>query len=249
MRHSKRAGLTVAGYYSISLNGKSICYTVKRSPVARNIRFEIKPGNGLTVILPKTYPLMQVPGLVAEKRKWILDRFEKYPEYGTQRPQRELTDGDVIPFLGRELTLHINSGNTVIDGIELEQNVLIVPFSPAMHTLVIKWYRTQAERYINERLPELSRQCGTSYNRVTIRGQKTRWGSCSRKGNLSFNWKLMIAPPEVIDYVIIHELLHRIEMNHSKRFRKLLEYRCPAWREYEKWLRKTSIMLAEEFPF
>jgi predicted metal-dependent hydrolase len=79
---------------------------------------------------------------------------------------------------------------------------------------------------------------GISYQRIAIRGQKTRWGSCSRKKNLSFNWKLIMAPGSVVEYVIIHELLHLKEMNHSKRFWELVARYCPGWRENKKWLKQ-----------
>jgi len=99
------------------------------------------------------------------------------------------------------------------------------------------WYRQQAEKLIKKRADELCPQLGVTYNRLTIRGAKTRWGSCSRKGNLNFNWKLMMVPEPVIDYVIIHELAHLKEMNHSRNFWKLVAEHCPKWRSHKKWLR------------
>lgn len=78
---------------------------------------------------------------------------------------------------------------------------------------------------------------GVSYNRIAIRDQKTRWGSCSGKGNLNFNWKLILMPPEILDYVVVHELAHRIEMNHSARFWAQVETILPDYRERRKWLK------------
>ena len=101
-----------------------------------------------------------------------------------------------------------------------------------------RWYRTEAARLINERTDKLSSDMGISYKRIVIRGQKTRWGSCSRKKNLSFNWKLIMAPQPVLDYVIIHELIHLKEMNHSKKFWELVAQYCPGWREHKKWLKQ-----------
>jgi len=82
-----------------------------------------------------------------------------------------------------------------------------------------------------------------TYGRITIRNQKTRWGSCSSKGNLNFNCLLMLAPPEVLDYVVVHELCHRMEMNHSKRFWSLVETVLPDYREQEKWLKGEGAVL------
>lgn len=84
---------------------------------------------------------------------------------------------------------------------------------------------------------------GVTYGRITIRDQKTRWGSCSSKGNLNFTWKLILAPPGVLDYVVVHELCHRIEMNHSPAFWCQVERIMPEYRQYRSWLKENSWML------
>jgi predicted metal-dependent hydrolase len=250
MRRRGTGKLTVAGCYSISLNGRTVRYVLKRSRRARNVRFEIKRQEGLVVVVPWPYPLERVPCLIESKRKWILDRTVKYEEYLALRPRREKTDGDTVPFLGDELRLKVIRDST--NSIAREGNILVIKAGAAVdpvNEVLRKWYREQAEKYLCERADVLSRFHTIPYNRVTVRGQRTRWGSCSRRGNLSLNWKLMILPPEVVDYVVIHELLHTVEMNHSKKFWKLVEERCPVWREHEKRLKETGIALAEELPF
>lgn len=94
----------------------------------------------------------------------------------------------------------------------------------------------QARQVIPERVAYFARQMGVTYGRITIRNQKTRWGSCSSKGNLNFNCRLMKAPPAVLDYVVVHELCHRLEMNHSPRFWAKVEQVMPEYREHRKWL-------------
>jgi predicted metal-dependent hydrolase len=101
-----------------------------------------------------------------------------------------------------------------------------------------KWYRAEAARQLPPRVHELARRDGLTFRRIFIKGQKTRWGSCSSLGNLNFNWRLMMCPPEVIDYIIIHELCHLREMNHSPRFWKLVEERCPDYKERKAWLKQ-----------
>ena len=83
-----------------------------------------------------------------------------------------------------------------------------------------------------------ARIMGVSYGRIAIREQKTRWGSCSSKGNLNFNWRLILAPEEVLDYVVVHELAHRREMNHSKAFYAIVESVLPDYRQARRWLRE-----------
>ena len=98
-----------------------------------------------------------------------------------------------------------------------------------------------------ERVEYYARQMGVSYGRITIREQKTRWGSCSGKGNLNFNWKLVLVPEELLDYVVVHELAHRREMNHSPRFWKIVEEQLPDYQERRRRLRdyETEIQVEE----
>ena len=101
--------------------------------------------------------------------------------------------------------------------------------------------RELAERELPPRTRELARVHGISIRSVTVRGQKTRWGSCSARGAISLNWRLIQAPPFVLDYLIIHELMHRQQMNHSPRYWKLVAAAFPRYREAEAWLKKTRI--------
>ena len=91
---------------------------------------------------------------------------------------------------------------------------------------------------IRERLDRCAPRIGVEFGRVAVRDQRSRWGSCSAKGNLNFNWKLIMAPPEVLDYVVIHELCHRIEFNHSPRFWQLVRDQMPEYEDWKKWLKR-----------
>lgn len=101
--------------------------------------------------------------------------------------------------------------------------------------------------YIPKRVDYFARQIGVTYGRITIRNQKTRWGSCSSKGNLNFNCLLMLTPPEVIDYVVVHELCHRKEMNHSKAFWHEVEKVIPNYRDHVRWLKKEGAVFHQSF--
>lgn len=101
-------------------------------------------------------------------------------------------------------------------------------------------YRQAAKEYITKRADYFADQLGVSYCTITIRDQKTRWGSCSSKGNLSFNWRLILAPPKVLDYVVVHELCHRREMNHSPRFWALVQSMMPDYKQHRKWLKENG---------
>lgn len=113
----------------------------------------------------------------------------------------------------------------------------------------LKVLKMQAEEVFPARAAFYAGKMGISYGRITIRRQKTRWGSCSQSGNLNFNCLLMLAPPGVVDYVVVHELCHRIEMNHSPRFWKLVGEVYPDYDRWKRWLKENGgrlMRMAEE---
>ena len=112
----------------------------------------------------------------------------------------------------------------------------IQPLSEAEQRL----YRDKARDIFEQKVSYYARMMGVSYGRIAIRDQKTRWGSCSGEGNLNFNWRLIFAPAGVLDYVVVHELAHRKEINHSPRFWKVVEDTMPEYRKYQKWLKENG---------
>lgn len=106
----------------------------------------------------------------------------------------------------------------------------------------------KAAEVLPEKVSRFAQQLGVSYGRITIRSQRTRWGSCSAKGNLNFNCLLMLCPEEVQDYVVIHELCHRKEMNHSTAFWAEVERHCPDYRVHRKWLKDNGTSLIARLP-
>jgi predicted metal-dependent hydrolase len=112
------------------------------------------------------------------------------------------------------------------------------PGRPPLRDALERWYRRAAHAEIAPRLDAATARAGTAYSRLTIRGQRTRWASCSDGGAMSFNWRLLLAPAPVLDYVVEHEVAHLEVMGHSRRFWALVERRCPDYREHERWLRR-----------
>ncbi len=128
-----------------------------------------------------------------------------------------------------------------LEKMRLKQEKLnaVEPLDPAqLHELA-----EQAKITIPEKVAYYANLLGVSYARITIRNQKTRWGSCSSKGNLNFNCLLMLTPNRIVDYIVVHELCHRLEMNHSKRFWKTVESIIPDYKECEKWLKENGNLI------
>ena len=241
--------LTLAGERKTTLDGQTISYIVKRSANAKHIRLEVRSETGLTVVIPNSYNARYIPDLLEAKREWILSKLAKYGQFRSHKIENELKSGDTLPYLGRDLEVVKRQNHGSGDSVRLERNKLIVVLraeNGRLDLVLEQWYRMQAAELIREKAEKAGARLGLTYSRIFIRGQKTRWGSCSHKGNLSFNWKLIMAPEPVIDYVIIHELAHLKEMNHTKRFWGLVAEHCPRWREHKKWLKDHETELADK---
>jgi predicted metal-dependent hydrolase len=139
-----------------------------------------------------------------------------------------------VPYLGETLRLEPEPGRT---RVHRRGDELLVPTGDPRPALE-RWYRRRAKAEIGPRLDAATTRAGTSYTGLTIRSQRTRWASCSSNGAMSFNWRLLLAPPEILDYVVEHEVCHLEVMDHSPRFWRLLASRSPDWRAHSAWLRR-----------
>jgi len=233
------------GQGSITLAGKNVAYTIKRSSKARRSRLEIRPETGLTVIIPRRCPVSFVNELLQQKSRWVLRTLARQQAAPLPCPRSELKSGDTVAYLGKDLQVWCCSSQGRNALVKMDGDKLLVntgPFRKDVWQLVADWYRRQAKIIFPKRTREINSNIKVSYNKITVRGQKTRWGSCSRKGNISLNWKLMMVPEPVLNYVIIHELTHLKEMNHSVRFWKHVAEQCPNWRECRKYLNDHPIL-------
>src|SRR4051794_25631482 len=218
-------------------------YPIRRSDRARRARINVS-ADGVEVVVPRRMALRQVVPFVEEKRPWIertLRRIREAEEAAAVR----LVDGGSVPYLGRLLTLRIRvDPRRVRSFVSIKGEVLNVavgsPDAEAVRAALESWYRRRARIEVAPRLDAACARAGTRYTRLSIRGQRTRWASCSSEGAMSFNWRLLLAPPEILDYVVEHEVAHLEVLDHSARFWRLLGSRVPAYREHERWLRRNG---------
>jgi predicted metal-dependent hydrolase len=138
-----------------------------------------------------------------------------------------------VPYLGTDLALRPEPGRI---RVHLRGGVLLVPESDTRAALE-RWYRRRARAEIAPRLERAAAALGRSYSKLTIRDQRTRWGSCSTTGAMSFNWRLLLAPEAVLEYVVRHEAAHLVVMDHSPRFWALMERSMPGYAQPRRWLR------------
>jgi predicted metal-dependent hydrolase len=204
-------------------------YTLRRSPRARRVRVSVESDGAVRVTLPRRAPARAADEAVRELAPWIERRRRALARAASEVARAPGT----VPYLGRELRLVPQPGR---ERVHRRGDALLVPEEPG-HALE-RWYRRAARAEIGPRLDAAVARAGTAYARLTIRGQRTRWASCSTGGAMSFNWRLLLAPEAVLDYVIEHEVCHLEVMDHSPRFWRLLESRVPNWREHAGWLRR-----------
>src|SRR5215212_8118215 len=215
-------------------------YRIRRSNRALHARIEVD-ADGVEVVVPRRFPLRNVEPFVREKRPWIERTLRRMRESEAEFPPARLCDGGEVPYVGERLALTVrversrSRAHASRRGAGL--TVKLGPENSLSHALEA-WYRRQARIEVAPRLDAAVARAGRGYERLQIRGQRTRWASCSTSGAMSFNWRLLLAPPEILDYVVEHEVAHLDVQDHSRRFWSLLASRCPAWREHEAWLRR-----------
>jgi predicted metal-dependent hydrolase len=210
-------------------------YTIRRSDRARRVRVSVDPHRGVEVVLPRRAGQREAQAAIAELRPWIERRLA---EADAARRRLHHPPG-VVPFLDARLVLRPEAGRT---RVHRAGDVLLVPAEQTA-AAVERWYRREAHREIEPRLEAATRTLGRPHTTLSIRSQRTRWGSCSATGAMSFNWRLMLAPEPVLDYVVWHEACHLVVMDHSRRFWALVERHVPGYRGPRRWLRENGAAL------
>ncbi|MBF0212460.1 MAG: M48 family metallopeptidase [Magnetococcales bacterium] len=193
---------------------QTIRYALLRHPARKRLTLRVTAEGEIEARAPVGMSLEAVERFVRAQAEWLEKTRRQMLE---DRPT--LGDGTVLTLLDEPLTLRIvaeGSGRIRRAGSELRVPTPLTP--EGLRDGLERWYRQQARRYLTTRLRHWSDRLGVSVLRLTIRGQSSRWGSCSRHGAISLNWQLMLLPPSLVDYVMVHELCHRREMNHSPAF-------------------------------
>jgi predicted metal-dependent hydrolase len=216
---------------------EEVVYQVRRSDRARRVRVTVDAVRGIEVVLPRRAPEREAAAAIRELRPWIERRVAELAGARAAVAAR----GDTAPYLGRTLALVCDFPSRT--RVVRRGDTLLVPEGSGRVPALERWYRRAARAEVEPRLQRACAAAGTSYSRLTIRGQRTRWASCSRSGAMSFNWRLLLAPEPVLDYVIWHEVCHLEVMDHSTRFWRLVASRSPGYREQVRWLRVNGATL------
>lgn len=217
---------------TVDVGGAAINVSVRRNPRARRLYLRIDPVRAdVVLVLPRGVGLQEGLRFAHERRLWLAGRLAAMPAHAP------FIDGATIPFLGEMLTIRHDPaarGGIARSGVELR-----VPGQPAhLARRVRDWLKAQARTELSARSQRCAERIGRHVVRVRIGDPKSRWGSCSSRGGLAYSWRLVLAPPGVMDYVVAHEVAHLVEHNHGRRFWALVDTltrEAPAARA---WLRR-----------
>jgi predicted metal-dependent hydrolase len=213
----------------------AVPYSIRRSDRARRVRVTVDAERGVEVVLPRRTADREAAEAVRELSPWIERRVAEL----TAARAAVAARGGTVPYLGAELTLVPEPGRR---RVHRRGGALLVPAGDARPALE-RWYRRAAHAEIAPRLDRAAADLGAAYPRLSIRSQKTRWASCAADGAMSFNWRLLLAPEPVLDYVVWHEACHLRHLDHSPRFWALLERHRPDYRAPKAWLRRNGATL------
>lgn len=218
-------------------DGTVLEIAIRISARARHMRL-VSSIRGIEAVVPQRYSDDRLQQFVQSKKDWI----SKTSQYYAKIKERTGHEEGALYYLGEKYRYHITKDR--LPSAVVSESLKIATFHVtdlrAYKRHIQAWYREQTARIIADRLPALCAKMGLRYNRVTVKQQKSRWASCSKKQNLNFNLLLSAAPVEVIDYVIVHELAHILEMNHSKKFWGIVASIDPDFKKHKTWLEDHS---------
>lgn len=212
-----------------------VCLTLRRSPRARRISLRISGLDGrVTLTVPRGVTESAALDFARSRGDWLRTQLAGRPVSEPVRP------GSDIPLEGQFVRIASGAGR----GLRVEGGHLLVPGAPEMAAVRIEaWLRAQARDRLAAAADRHAATLGRRYTRLTLRDTRSRWGSCAISGALSFSWRLIMAPPEVLDYVAAHEVAHLAEMNHSPAFWNVVGGLLPGYAAPRAWLRREGAAL------
>ncbi|MDB2261828.1 SprT family zinc-dependent metalloprotease [Halorubrum ezzemoulense] len=225
----------------VTLQRENVAYEVRQSDVASEPRIDVDL-HGVRVVLPED-STTDPEELLKENAVWVLEKKRKYDAYCEQIPDREFEPGERFPYLGEQYEIVVEqrpSSQVVENEFRLaKHHVEQTSIKRALETL----YRRKARQLFENRANHFVEEMGVEYDKIEVRNQRTKWGSCSTTGTLGLNWRLMMAPSDIVDYVVVHELAHLREQNHTNEFWSLVAEHDPEYTENAEWLEENSTSL------
>jgi len=224
--------------HSLVVGDKTVPLHFVMNPRARRYILRVQPDGTARVTVPRRGSLRAAREFAERNASWVSGQLQRL----AARPVRETAwrIGSEILFRGENVTISAGESGAIIFA---DQAVRTARATDDLRPTLERHLRALAAFELPPRVFQFAEQHGLTIQRVTVRDQRSRWGSCSRRGTISLNWRLIQTPPFVSDYIILHELMHLRQMNHSRQFWREVESVCPVFREAERWLKAHTALL------
>jgi len=226
-------------YETITINETLIPFEIHRKS-RRSITLRITSKGVLRISAPKEVGFKEIHRILRKREQWILSNLEQMRKHQAESAERIMFHGQNFRIMvtekkrPRRVMFFPDKGEIIISTYNTD--------APP-ESILIKKIRREAAKYLHQRVRELSRKSGIPYEKVSVRDQKTRWGSSSGKGTISLNWRSVMMPGDISDYLILHELAHQMHHNHSDNYWEFLKKLCPEYKKYDRCLRDHSHLL------
>lgn len=225
--------------HSTQLGSTLVHWQLVRSAARRSIELSIpKRGAGLLIRAPAHAPLAHIEAVLRDKSRWVLEKLHESQLFTDRTPRIHWAHGARLPWLGQTLHLHLHPGaprqgellrlNDTHSVLHLGADPLAAPAQ--VRALLLAWWLRQARAHFVQRLNAFAPALQVRWTRLRLSDARTRWGSAKSDGSIMLRWRLLHFSPEIVDYVVIHELCHLRHMDHSPRFWALVETLCPNWK-------------------
>ena len=228
------------------MDGFEFAIEVVRTNRKRSISIHMH-GKGIRIRVPKFLSDSRIRSILKERSPWIIKKLKEKSGQPPKKP-KQYVNGELFPYLGKNYFLKIIDGKKKV--IALEKEFFLVttgktkkPVEEVIKSQLTAWYRDQAEKHLKECTAKWAKVIGVEPTTVKIKNYKARWGSCSIKGDITYNWQIIFAPEHIIDYVVVHELCHIIEHNHSPRYWEKVASFMPKWKVSRDWLKRNDIII------
>jgi len=224
-------------------------YTIKQHVRTKQVKLKISPKKGLELIVPTRFNLKHVPKILVENKKWIETQFLKLAQHELKNNETTLPEKIFLRAIHQTWHIHYIQSDIMLRIMPRpHQHITVVgniQNKELCKKLLIHWLKDLAKIHLTHQLKKVSEQTQLPCNKITIRDQQTRWGSCTKEKNISLNYKLLFLPEHLASHIFIHELCHTIHLNHSDRFWKLVEKFDSNWQEHRAAIRKINEWIPE----
>ncbi len=212
----------------------------------RTVSISVERDRKVVVRAPKSFSKKQLSEIVEEKKLWLYDKINYTPKYPVVST-KEFVSGESILFLGKNYKLEVAKENIRSLRFDNKKFYLSKSNRARANNIFKNWYKRKAKELLIPKIEYYSTTLGVDYNNIMIREMKYRWASCTNKDNIVFNWRIIKAPMFVIEYLIVHELAHLLESNHTDSFWNLVKIQIPNYLKAKEWLKVNGNVLESSF--